>query len=186
MIGLIYRYLEGMLDPFITLLEIHKLMYFMQEAGENLRLDYCRHYYGPYANNLRHVMNAIEGHFLTGYADGGDDPQKIISPVPGVYKNAIAFLAANQKTQNNFNKVADLVDGFESPTGLELLSSVHWVITKENVISDTQLISQIHNWNERKKQFNKRQILLARQVLTQKGWMLQKTGLNTIPTHMLK
>jgi O-acetyl-ADP-ribose deacetylase (regulator of RNase III) len=173
LIGLIYRYLEGMLDPFITLLEIHKLMYFMQEAGENLRLDYCRHYYGPYANNLRHVMNAIEGHFLTGYADGGDDPQKIISPVPSVYKDAIAFLAANQKTQNNFNKVADLVDGFESPSGLELLSSVHWVITKENVISDTQLISQIHNWNERKKQFNKRQILLARQVLTQKGWIHQ-------------
>lgn len=171
LVVLIYRYLEGMLDPFISLLEIHKLMYFMQEAGENLRLDFNKHLYGPYANNLRHVMNKIEGHFLTGYADGGDDPTKKISPVPGVYKDAIEFLSANQSTQNNFNKVADLVEGFESPFGLELLSSVHWVITKEKVLSDKQLVFQIHNWNDRKKQFNDRQILLVKNILEQKGWL---------------
>ena len=31
LIELIHRYLGGLLDPFITLLEIHKLMYFLQE-----------------------------------------------------------------------------------------------------------------------------------------------------------
>jgi hypothetical protein len=41
--------LQGMLDPFITLLEVHKLMYFMQEAGEQLRLRYVQAPYGPYA-----------------------------------------------------------------------------------------------------------------------------------------
>jgi hypothetical protein len=34
---LIHRYLGGLMDPFVTLLELHKLMYFMQEAGEPLR-----------------------------------------------------------------------------------------------------------------------------------------------------
>ncbi len=42
-----HRYLAGLLDPFVTLIEAHKLMYFMQEAGEPLRLNYRKHHYGP-------------------------------------------------------------------------------------------------------------------------------------------
>jgi uncharacterized protein YwgA len=49
------RYLRGLMDPFVTLIEVQKLMYFMQEAGEPLRLNYIKHHYGPYADNLRHA-----------------------------------------------------------------------------------------------------------------------------------
>jgi hypothetical protein len=35
---LVQRYLNRVMDPFVMLLEAHKLMFFMQEAGENLRL----------------------------------------------------------------------------------------------------------------------------------------------------
>ena len=56
-------YLRALLDPFVTLLEVHKLLYFMQESGEPLRLRYLKASYGPYAENLRHVLNEIEGHF---------------------------------------------------------------------------------------------------------------------------
>jgi O-acetyl-ADP-ribose deacetylase (regulator of RNase III) len=45
-----------------TLLEIQKLMYFMQESGENLCLIFVRHQYGPYAENLHHVLQRIDGH----------------------------------------------------------------------------------------------------------------------------
>ena len=38
LIGLMHQYLGGLLDPFVTLLEVHKLMYFLQEAGEPLNL----------------------------------------------------------------------------------------------------------------------------------------------------
>ena len=61
LVELMHRYLGGLLDPFVTLLEVHKLMYFMQEAGEPLRLKYQKAPYGPYAENLRHVLHAIEG-----------------------------------------------------------------------------------------------------------------------------
>ena len=44
----------------ITMLEIQKLMYFLQAAGENLRLRYRKAKYGPYADNLHHVLQAIE------------------------------------------------------------------------------------------------------------------------------
>lgn len=75
---LMNRYLAGLLDPFVTLLEVHKLMYLMQEAGEPLRLKYQKGPYGPYAENLRHVLQAIEDHLVSGYADGGDAPDKRI------------------------------------------------------------------------------------------------------------
>ena len=42
LVGLMHRYLNGLLDPFVTLLEVHKLMYFMHVAGEPLRLKYTK------------------------------------------------------------------------------------------------------------------------------------------------
>jgi len=46
-------------------------MYFMQVAGQPLKLKYTKAPYGPYAENLRHVLRAVEGHLISGYADGG-------------------------------------------------------------------------------------------------------------------
>ena len=48
-------------------------MYFMQVAGEPLNLRFTKGHYGPYAENLRHVLNEIEGHMVSGYTDGGDE-----------------------------------------------------------------------------------------------------------------
>ena len=68
LVVLMSRYLEGLLDPFVSLLEVHKLMYFMQEAGQDLRLKYTAGSYGPYAGNLRHVLIKLDGHFQIGRA----------------------------------------------------------------------------------------------------------------------
>jgi len=38
--GLLDRYTRALLDPFVTLLEVHKLLYFMQASGEPLGLRY--------------------------------------------------------------------------------------------------------------------------------------------------
>ena len=94
LIELIYRYLQGMLDPFITLLEIHKLMYFLQEAGQPLRLKYNKALYGPYAENLRHVLNLLESHYINGY-DGEDAPDKSICLLPGAIKDADRLLKSD-------------------------------------------------------------------------------------------
>ena len=95
LVGLIDRYLSGLLDPFVSLLEVHKLMYFMQEAGERLRLSYIKAPYGPYAENLRQVLTRVEGRFVSGYADGGDAPDKQLELVPGAVAEASSFLEAH-------------------------------------------------------------------------------------------
>jgi len=171
LVVLIDRYLRALLDPFVTLLEVHKLMYFMQEAGEPLNLKYVQALYGPYANNLRHVLKKIEGHLISGYADGGDAPDKRLELVPGAVPDATAFLANNDEARARFDRVASLVEGFETPFGLELLSTVHWVATRKDASSSEEVIAQTYGWNERKRQFSRRQILLALQVLSAQGWV---------------
>ncbi len=171
LVGLVDLYIRGLLDPFVTLLEVHKLMYFMQDAGEQLRLKYAKGPYGPYAENLRHVLNAIEGHLISGYADGGDAPNKVIELVPGALEEANVFLRGKADTQERFERVADLVQGFESPFGLELLSTIHWIASSESVTCVDDIVSHTYAWNDRKKQFSKRQIVLAIDVLSHKGWI---------------
>lgn len=172
LVELIRRYLNGLLDPSVTLLEIHKLMYFMQEACEPLRLDYKKAPYGPYAKNLRHVLNHIEGHLIFGYADGEDAPNKQIELVPRAIEDATAFLEQHADTRARFDKVAELVAGFESPFGLELLSTVHWVMKNQSIDSVDDVVSHTYAWNDRKRQFTPRQIRLAVDILSQKGWIV--------------
>lgn len=172
LVELMNRYVRGLLDPVITLLEVHKLMYFMQEAGEPLRLKYVQAPYGPYAENLRHVLKAIEGHLVAGYADGGDAPDKPLTLVPGAVEDANAFLEANAGTRSRFDRVGTLVEGFESPFGLELLATVHWIAKHGDPVADVgEVIARTYAWNDRKRQFTPRQIGLAADVLATKGWI---------------
>jgi len=178
LVGLIQQYLSALLDPFVTLLEVHKLMYFMQEAGEPLKLKYTKGPYGPYAENLRHVLRTIEGHLLSGYSDGGDNPAKRLELVPGATSDAHAFLEGKSKTQARFNRVADLVQGFETPLGLELLSTVHWVLMKESTRNTDDVIAHIYAWSQRKRRFSEQQIALAVDVLENKGWIPKQMSRN--------
>jgi O-acetyl-ADP-ribose deacetylase (regulator of RNase III) len=171
LVGLMQRYLGGLMDPFISLLEVHKLLYFMQEGGESsLKLRYVKAPYGPYAENLRHLLLSVEGYLTAGYTDGVDDPEKQLELVPGAIEEASQFLAAHLDTQQRFERVADLVKGFETPFGLELLSTVHWVSTQEGARTPEQAMAATFTWNERKRRFSSQQIALAWNVLHDKGW----------------
>jgi O-acetyl-ADP-ribose deacetylase (regulator of RNase III) len=177
LVGLMRRYLGGLLDPSISLLEVHKLMYFMQEAGEPLRLKYVKASYGPYAENLRHVVNAIEGHLVSGYGDGGDAPDKPLTLVPGAVDEADAFLQTHTETRERIERVAKLVEGFESPFGMELLSTVHWVLAHdEPPHSAEEVVERTYAWGPQKLQFTPRQVGIAVNVLTNQGWSVLPEG----------
>ena len=64
----------------------------------------CQSPYGPYADNLRHVLHAMEGHFVFGYADGGDAPHKELELVPGALEDARTFLANTPHPQTIFGR----------------------------------------------------------------------------------
>lgn len=171
LVVLMHRYLAGLMDPFVTLIEVQKLMYFMQEAGEPLRLNYLKHHYGPYADNLRHVLTRIEGHLISGYQDGGDAPDKQLELVPGAVRDAEAFLAADDETRDRFDRVGKLVEGFETPFGLELLATVHWVVEHEQAANVEDVVAAVHKWNDRKRRFSPGQITIGYEALKNKGWL---------------
>ena len=173
LVGLMHRYLEGLLDPILTLLAVHKLAYFMQEAGEPLRLRYVKAPNGPYAENLGKVLRRIDGHLISGYAGGGNEPDKRIELVPGAVEDAASFLIGHPGTRAKLGRVSGLVEGFETPFGLELLTSVHWVVTRENAAGMEEAQSKIYDWNAGKKRFTQRQIAIAYEALASEGWLAE-------------
>ncbi len=171
LLGLMRRYLGALMDPFVTLLEIHKLMYFIQASGENLQLRYEKGPYGPYAANLRHVLSHIEGHFITGYGDAEDAPDKQIELKGEAADRAEQFLQAHPETRARFDRVVDLIGGFETPYGMELLSTVHWVAGREGAASADDAVAKTYAWNDRKRMFRPEHIYKAWDVLHRKGWL---------------
>ena len=170
MLGLMRRYLAGVMDPFVTLLEVHKLMYFLVEVGEKIpKLQFTKAHYGPYSTTLRHVLTEIEGHFTLGFADGEDAPEKPINLLEQGIEEAEKYLSENPATRTHFDRVADLIAGFETPYGMELLATVHWVVAKEGASSLPDAIKAVQAWSERKRElFSTKHIELAWNVLHQR------------------
>ena len=75
------------------------------------------------------------------------------------------------ETKVRFERVCALVQGFESPFGLELLSTVHWVMSKEGARELNELVAHTYSWSDRKKQFSERQIAIAAEVLSKNDWV---------------
>jgi O-acetyl-ADP-ribose deacetylase (regulator of RNase III) len=165
------------LDYSRTLLEVQKLAYFLQEAGEPLRLNYEAGHYGPYAPNLNKVLEVMEGHFIRGYGDS-QKPEAEIELLPGAVDEASAFLADKRDSLARLEQVADLIEGFETPYGMELLATVHWVAhyggrQGEAPAADVDAATNVvHAWNPRKQNiFKPDHIRAAWMQLAQRGWM---------------
>ena len=159
----------------LAMLEIQKLAYFMQAAGQELKLQFQKHHYGPYAHNLQKVLERIDGHFIEGYGDGSSAPDTPLTLLADAADEAEAFLHASQDAQKRFNDVSTLIEGFETPYGMELLSTVHWVATVECPEARTDVnaaIREVHAWNPRKQQLMQPgHIHAAWNRLRQHGWI---------------
>jgi len=162
-----------------SLLEIQKLMYFLQEAGQPLRLNYVKGIYGPYAENLNHVLQALEGHYLRGY---GDRTQRVLDLSPiglmdGAADEARQWLTADagHETADRIAGVLKLITDFASPYGVELLATVHWTATRDTADKATDpatLTATIRAWNRRKERlFTEHHVGVAIERLRELNWI---------------
>lgn len=170
------------LDYSRTLLEVQKLAYFLQAAGESLRLKYEPGHYGPYAPNLNKVLEVMEGHFIRGYGDS-QKPGAEIELLPGATEEAGEFLLGKDESKKRLAAVGQLIEGFETPYGMELLATVHWVAHhggpghQRSATVPTEAVVQVHEWNPRKKQiFKPEHIHIAWKQLSDLGWIGQATS----------
>lgn len=163
----------GVLAYRLTLLELQKLAYFLQEAGQPLRLQYQAGIYGPYAPNLNKVLERIEGHFIRGYGDS-QKPDAEIRLLDGAVAGATEFLKDDPESVERLGHVSRLIEGFETPYGMELLATVHWVATHGDAParSNDEAVRAVHAWNARKaRMFSAQHIDTAWQQLHEQGWL---------------
>jgi O-acetyl-ADP-ribose deacetylase (regulator of RNase III) len=158
-----------------TLVEAQKLMYFLQETGEPLELRFAKGSYGPYADNLRHLLITLEGHQLSGFGDGSKsvtaaEPLHVLN---GAAEEAKQALEAADETRERIERVRELVEGFESAYGLELLATVHWAATRDVTTElDEEVVAVVTQWNSRKARlFPEERVRLALDHLRELGWL---------------
>lgn len=181
LVRILTRYSERALEA--SLVEVQKLLYFLQVAGEPLRLKYVKARYGPYADNLRHALLNLESRYLIGFGDGNArvadaEPIRVL---PAADELAGVALATHPETAKRIDRVLDLIEGFESAYGMELLASVHWIAheSPEAAVNREIATQLVRSWTPRKgRMFTPDHIHVAWDVLRDRGWLSSNTSLS--------
>lgn len=155
-------------------IEIQKLAYFLKVAGEPTlqNLTYQRFHYGPYAHNLGHALQAMEGHYIRGYGDGSGRAQ--IQVLPAGHEAAQSFLAEGHNADPYLERVSQLIEGFETPYGMEMLATLHWVAQEDPqaAVDCAVAIERVKEWSDRKKNlFKPQHLTMAWNHLKTQGWL---------------
>jgi O-acetyl-ADP-ribose deacetylase (regulator of RNase III) len=125
-----------------TLLEIQKLGYFLERQVDVLRLDnkfkfgFSANKFGPFSARLGHLLNGLDGSYLHCDKRLGDaGPFDVIRFDDAKKDKVIAYLTSPQAKiyRPALDATADLIDGLESPFGMELLATVDWLVHHEGV-----------------------------------------------------
>lgn len=155
-------------------IEIQKLGYLLKVAGEPAlqTLKYGRFQYGPYSNDLDHAVGRMEGHYIRGYGDGSDRAQ--VQVLPAGHNAAQAFLEKDQAASQYLERVSQLIEGFETPYGMEMLATLHWVAQEDpQAAQDCKIaLKRVQEWSDRKKNlFKPHHLTIAWNHLKAQGWL---------------
>ena len=159
----------------LSKIEVQKLGYFLQVAGQDLRLRFDKHIYGPYSDQLRHALNRMERHFIVGLGDGSVESE--IEPAADALREADAFIEAQHDSvlTERLERLQALIHSFQTPYGMELLSTVHWVAAHEESRSPDAALQAISQWSDRKKRLMQpAHVRAAWQRLAEQGWISQR------------
>lgn len=125
-----------------SILEVQKLAWALNRViqrlgiADPLKLKFAANRYGPYADNLRHLLDNLDGSYL-------HSEKRLADAAPG---DALRFapdhadkLAAYFRTSEGamyldaIERTDALIDGFQSPLGMEALATVGWLLDEEGV-----------------------------------------------------
>jgi O-acetyl-ADP-ribose deacetylase (regulator of RNase III) len=138
-----------------TLLEVQKLGYFLERYADKLSLapisfEFGANKYGPYSEKLKHLLNGLDGSYLhcnKRLADAG--PFEVIHFDESKRDRLSAYLTSPEVKPYRLalEATSNLIDGFESPLGMELLSTIDWLIARQRVKPNIQDIKVgLRNW----------------------------------------
>lgn len=133
-----------------SLLEVQKLAWFLERSlkhlglRNDLKLNFVAHRYGPFAPNLNHLLNSLDGSYLRSdkrIADAG--PLDVIGFDDARKELVQGYLKTEAKDVVPALEIASqVIDGFESPFGMELLASVDWLLSRSGVAPEVPALLQ--------------------------------------------
>lgn len=167
-----------------SLLEIQKLAWFLERSVErlglrnDLKLDFKAHRYGPFAPKLNHLLNSLDGSYL--HCDKRIADASPLDPIwfdSGRKELVQSFLKSEAKdVAPALDLAAVVIDGFESPFGMELLASVDWLLAREHVAPEVSAVLEgLADWpadgadgagNRKRQIFDERSVRIALERLT--------------------
>lgn len=151
------RYRE--LDYRLTMLEAQKIVYFLQRLGNDFQLEFEKHIYGPYADKLKYVLDDLDGHYIHGMKYRTAKAFDTLELMPEVQERVKEFIKnkCTEEQKASLKQLYKLMDGYESPLGMELLASVDFIISNKGLpFSEMdELTKEIHGWTPRKEKLMK-------------------------------
>lgn len=139
------RYFDGSFDR----ISLQKIAYFLQAFGVDFNLKFSRNLHGPYSETLKLAYVAMEHHgMIDGFLDG--ERQSHVTPSGCAVANEF-LIKTDRKADVTIDRLSKLVQGYESPYGLELLSSVHWLAHHEGHFPVEKIVQEMLGWSEAKR-----------------------------------
>ena len=140
---------------FVSEFSAEKIVYFLQRFGakEIFILDFQTDFYGPYSGKVKQELNCLNGIYITGYSSKGNKPFEELSLMVDTENEVNDYLDSPVNAQNKaiVLKTKAFLSGFYGNFGLELLSTVDYIITDKNTKSVTEITKHLENWSKRKK-----------------------------------
>jgi O-acetyl-ADP-ribose deacetylase (regulator of RNase III) len=139
-----------------TLLEVQKLAWLLECAirdrglADPMKLQFKANWYGPYADNLRHLLDGLDGSYLHCEKRIGDaGPLDVIWFDDSKKDKIDAYLTSPEAKPYRvaLQATTEIIDGFESPMGMELLATVDWLTRRQGVrLTLDDVVEGIRNW----------------------------------------
>lgn len=138
-----------------SLLEVQKLAWFVERSlnhlgvRNDLKLNFVAHRYGPYASNLNHLLNSLDGSYLRSDKRIADaNPWDVVGFDSARTELVQGYLRSEAKdVAPALELTSDVINGFESPLGMELLASVDWLVSRQGVARDVgSLLEGLASW----------------------------------------
>lgn len=125
-----------------SILEVQKLAYFAERIINDLNLpnplnlDFQPNRFGPYAFKLTHLLNSLDGSYLHCAKRLADAEALDVIFFDINKKDMVAAYFTSPEAKEYriaLEATTELIDGFQSPLGMELLATVDWLVRKQNV-----------------------------------------------------
>ena len=158
-----------------TILEIQKLAWFLErelakdEQEDILNLQFKADLYGPYAPRLSHLLNSLDGSYLRCDKRIPDaKPTDTIGVNNSKLEKVQLYLKTECKQQLKALEATDaLIDGFQSPLGLEALATIDWLLMREKTATEIDAIREgLKNWSGGESAGNRKLRLFSDKLIT--------------------